>query len=394
MVQLANWGVRAKEASDGPTALLALYRARDAGDPFRAAILDMQMPDMDGAALARAIKADETLKNIRLVLMTSLGQRGDAGKMQQIGFAAYMIKPVRQSELFGCLSAVLADSGALQLAPSAVMLPAVRETLNRFSSHKARILLAEDNITNQQVALGILKKLGLRADVAANGAEAVKALETLPYDLVLMDAQMPEMNGFEATLEIRHPYSRVLNHRVPIVAMTANAMQGDREKCLAVGMDDYVSKPVSPQTLAEVLDKWLPKETVVAAKQTSGVPGGTPAVSSLALEVPVFDQAGLLARLMDDKDLAQEVIACFLLDTPKQIAALCVYLETGDAPSVRRQAHTLSGASANVGGEALRAVAIEMETAAKAGDLAAVKARLTGLQAQFDRLSEAMSMAR
>jgi HPt (histidine-containing phosphotransfer) domain-containing protein len=155
-----------------------------------------------------------------------------------------------------------------------------------------------------------------------------------------------------------------------------------------------VSKPVSPQTLAEVLDKWLPKETDVAVKQTSGVPGGTAAVSSLAPEVPVFDQAGLLARLMDDKDLAQEVIACFLLDTPKQIAALCVYLETGDAPSVRRQAHTLSGASANVGGEALRAVAIEMETAAKAGDLAAVKARLAGLQAQFDRLSESMSMAR
>ena len=439
MAQLASWGVRAEEVPDAPTALLALFRARKAGDPFRAAILDMQMPGMDGAALARVIKADETLQNIHLVLMTSLGQRGDAGKMQQIGFAAYILKPVRQSELFGCLSTVLADPGAARPAPACaghadrpacaghadrsacaghadrpadagqlsasqsrqayagqqptVARPTIRETPNRFGGSKARILLAEDNITNQQVAVGILKKLGLRADVAANGAEAVHALETLPYDLVLMDAQMPEMDGFEATREIRRPQSRVLNHRVPIIAMTANAMQGDREKCLAAGMDDYVSKPVAPQTLAEVLEKWLTKEAVVAVNPASEVPGGPAAVSVQAPEVPVFDQAGLMARLMDDEDLAREVIECFLIDTPKQIAALRVYLETGDAPSVRRQAHTLSGASANVGGEALRAVAIEMEMAAKGLDLAAVKARLAGLVAQFERLSEAMGRA-
>jgi CheY-like chemotaxis protein len=123
-----------------------------------------------------------------------------------------------------------------------------------------RILLAEDNITNQQVAVGILKKLGLRADAVANGAEALKALETLPYDLVLMDVQMPEMNGLEATRHIRDPLSTVRNHQIPIIAMTAGAMQGDREKCLESGMNDYVSKPISPKALAEALDKWLPKE--------------------------------------------------------------------------------------------------------------------------------------
>jgi CheY-like chemotaxis protein len=129
-----------------------------------------------------------------------------------------------------------------------------------------RILLAEDNITNQQVAVGILKKLGLRADAVANGAEAVKALETLPYDLVLMDVQMPEMNGIEASRHIRNPHSAVRNHRIPIIAMTAGAMQGDREKCLEAGMNDYVSKPISPQALAEALDRWLPRDVVAATQ--------------------------------------------------------------------------------------------------------------------------------
>jgi CheY-like chemotaxis protein len=129
-----------------------------------------------------------------------------------------------------------------------------------------RILLAEDNITNQQVAVGILKKLGLRADAVANGAEAVKALEALPYDLVLMDVQMPEMNGLEATRHIRNPQSAVRNHQIPIIAMTAGAMQGDREKCLEAGMNDYVSKPISPQALAEALDKWLPREAAADAR--------------------------------------------------------------------------------------------------------------------------------
>ncbi|MFZ4441113.1 MAG: response regulator, partial [Syntrophales bacterium] len=139
-----------------------------------------------------------------------------------------------------------------------------RHTISEMRRGVFRILLAEDNITNQQVAVGILKKLGLRADAVANGAEAVKALETLPYDLVLMDVQMPEMNGLEATLLIRNPQSAVRNHQIPIIAMTAGAMLGDREKCLEAGMNDYVSKPIFPQALSEALDKWLPRDVVTA----------------------------------------------------------------------------------------------------------------------------------
>ena len=250
--------------------------------------------------------------------------------------------------------------------------------------------MAEDNITNQQVALGILKKLGLRADAVANGTEALKALETLPYDLVLMDVQMPEMDGFEATRQIRSLQSAIPNRQIPIIAMTAHAMQGDRERCLEAGMNDYVTKPVSPQALAEALDKWLPKEEKTADSKLK-TDEQSPQVSSPKSQLPVFDKAGMMARLMDDEDLARMVVEGFLEDIPRQIAALKGYLETGDAAGAERQAHTIKGASANVGGERLREVAFEMEKAARAGDLSTAGRLMAELEAQFDRLNQAMT---
>jgi CheY-like chemotaxis protein len=218
---------------------------------------------MDGETLGRTIKADARLAATRMVMLTSLGTRGDAKHFEAIGFAAYATKPIRHLELKAVLSLALAmterDGEKPTPRPIATRHTA-RETLKQlFVGRTARILLAEDNITNQKVALGILRTLGLKADAVANGAEAVQALETVPYDLVLMDVQMPEMDGLEATQQIRHPRSAVLHRRIPIIAMTAHAMQGDRERCLEAGMDDYVAKPVSPQVLAEVLDKWLPQ---------------------------------------------------------------------------------------------------------------------------------------
>jgi CheY-like chemotaxis protein/HPt (histidine-containing phosphotransfer) domain-containing protein len=306
--------------------------------------------------------------------------------MQQLGFAACLTKPVRQPELFGCLSAVLADTAVVQPAQTIV----TRQFCRELRRGVVRILLAEDNITNQQVAVGILRKLGLKADAVANGAEAVKALQDLPYDLVLMDVQMPVMDGIEATLLIREPQSAVANHQIPIIAMTASAMQGDRERFLEAGMNDYVSKPVSPQSLAEVLDKWLPKETAATAVQPPGVTEKPASASVENPQPPVFDKAGMLGRLMDDEDLARSVAEGFLTDIPRQIDTLRGFLAVGDATGAERQAHTIKGASANVGGEALRAVATEMENAARAGDLNAVRARLAGLETEFSRLEQAM----
>jgi len=267
-----------------------------------------------------------------------------------------------------------------------------RHALRELRRGSVRILLAEDNATNQQVALGILAKLGLSADAVANGLEAIEALKAIPYDLILMDVQMPEMDGHAATRAIRG--SSLERRDVPIVAMTAHAMQGDREACLAAGMNDYLSKPVDPQALAAALDKWLPKRTARPghesheAAQSAAVVAGQAEDSTTA---PVFDRAALLARLMDDEDLARAVTEGFLEDIPKQIEALQDYLEAGDAASAERQAHTIKGASANVGAEALREIALAMETEGKAGDLEAVRELLPELRARFERLREAMA---
>jgi PAS domain S-box-containing protein len=251
-----------------------------------------------------------------------------------------------------------------------------------------RILLAEDDATNQSVAVGFLKKLGLRADVVANGGEAVKALESVRYDLVLMDVQMPVVDGLTAARQIRDPRSKVRNHAIPIVAMTAQAMQGARECCLDAGMNDYLSKPMSPKDLAEVLVRWLPTQS----EELGMLPAAaTPPCLPPASAPVVFDRAGLLERVMDDESLAQVVTETFLDDIPRQIEALRGYLDASNAASAERQAHSIKGASASVGGEALRALAFAMEKAGKAGDLGSVRARMDDLEREFVRLKEAMA---
>jgi PAS domain S-box-containing protein len=250
----------------------------------------------------------------------------------------------------------------------------------------ARILLVEDSVTNQQVALGILKKLGFSADTVSDGAEAIKRLEFMPYDMVLMDVQMPVMDGLEATQHIRNPETAVLNHAVPVVAMTAHAMEGDREKCLAAGMSDYITKPIFAAALTKVFEKWLPWKEV--EPESGAVPR---AVSPKEmLRQPVFDKAGLMDRLMDDIGLARTVADGFAEDVTGLLESLKVSIEAADAAAVQLQAHTIKGAAANVGGERLRAVALEMEKAARMGDIAPAGACLAALQMEFGRLIEAM----
>ncbi len=261
LTQLTAWGLDADEAGDGPTALSALHAARKAGTPFAGALLDLQMPGMDGEELARAIKRDDTLGDIRLILMTPLAQKVEARRLAEIGVGACLTKPVRVSDLRDCLASLRHGADQSQSPLPAVSRPSVR-TLRE---HTVRILIAEDNVVNQHVARGILKKLGLHADAVANGAEAIAALEMIPYDLVLMDCMMPEMDGYEATRQIRSQRSGVLNHDIPVIAMTANAMLGDRQLCLEAGMNDYVSKPVDAKALAAALDRWLPPDSSCAA---------------------------------------------------------------------------------------------------------------------------------
>jgi PAS domain S-box-containing protein len=266
---LDHWGCRHEVAIDGVTGLASLSAAADAGDPFKLALLDQEMPNMDGLELARRIKADPLLASTLLIMVTSLGQRGDAGLLEKIGFAGYLAKPLRQSQLHDCIALVLGRNAvethcnaSQQQCNASLPLPQgiiTRYTVSEYAEQGVRILLAEDNIINQKVAQNMLNKQGYKADVVANGQEAVRALEMIDYDLVLMDCLMPEMDGFEATAMIRSAASKVKNHAVPIIAMTANAMQGDREKCLESGMDDYLAKPVKKEELTAALARWLLK---------------------------------------------------------------------------------------------------------------------------------------
>jgi PAS domain S-box-containing protein len=274
--RMASWGMRPTDVKDGPDAIQALYMALNENDPFCIAVIDMRMPGMDGETLGSVIRADKRLAGARLMLMTSVGMRGDARRFQQIGFSAYATKPIRHLELKAVLSLALAEQDGTE--PKLITTRHLaREKMNLFIDRKSRILLAEDDITNRLVALGILKKLGLNADAVLNGAEALIALQAKPYDLVLMDVNMPVMDGIEATKRIRNYELGITNKAqtddssssfvirnssfvIPIIAMTAKAMQGDRELCMEAGMNDYITKPVSPQALADVLEKWLPKD--------------------------------------------------------------------------------------------------------------------------------------
>jgi two-component system, sensor histidine kinase and response regulator len=258
---LKNWGCRHSEAESGQTALTLLHQAVKDADPYDLAIIDYMMPEMDGAQLGTAIKATSALQKIPMVMLTSCGMRGDAAHMQQIGFDGYLTKPVREQLLYDCLSTVLTMTTPNDVMPMPPACPrkspVTTHSLRDARYQKVRILLVEDNVINQKVATKILEKFGFKSDVAPNGFEAVQMLASATYDLVLMDVQMPVMDGYEATAHIRNQDSSVRPHNIPIIAMTANAMKGDEKKCLQAGMDDYLSKPIDSQKLLAKLKQWL-----------------------------------------------------------------------------------------------------------------------------------------
>ncbi len=264
---LESWKCSPTVVDSGSMALVEMKNAAAAGRPYDVILIDMVMPDMDGTRLAERIKADKSLSAVRMILLTSRGFRGDAAKMKSAGFDGYFNKPIRQSDLHGAILTVLSEPVTKPNRPAEKEgegkppeKPLVtRYTLKEQKKKLTRILLVEDNKINQKVALLMLKKLGYRADVADNGREALEALKKNPYDILLMDVQMPEMDGFEATQAIRNSTDRYRD--VPIIAMTANAMKGDREKCLEAGMNDYIAKPVKADILYKMICQYTVPDT-------------------------------------------------------------------------------------------------------------------------------------
>jgi len=330
-----------QESDSGALALEMLGSAAARGESYDLAILDLTMPIMDGFELARSIKSEPLIASTRLVMLTSQGLRGDGTTAREAGIAAYLTKPIRQSQLFDCLTNVVSKATveprreSLDKPAALVTRHALKE--KTMTPHKL-ILLAEDNIVNQKVAVRQLQKLGYRADAVANGREAVEALKRIPYDLVLMDCQMPEMDGYEATAEIRQLEGQT-KHTI-IVAMTANALQGDREKCLAVGMDDYISKPVKSEELAQVLQR------VFAASTNDRDP-----VSCVAEEVsPPVDLACLHDAMGDE---LCDILDLYLGQMSENLPKLTAAIEAGNAGDVDLIAHNCAGSSANCGMMAL-----------------------------------------
>jgi signal transduction histidine kinase/CheY-like chemotaxis protein len=258
--QIASWGMRTGSFSSGEQALAAIHAARRSGDPYHFAILDYQMPGMDGAALAREIKADPATRDTVLVMLTSVGHLGAVRHTESASVDACLSKPVRQSQLLNTLATAWSKKQRVALAGPARPASRIAEMNSALAGRAAewpiRVLVAEDNVVNQKVAVRMLERLGLRADVAANGREAVRMFELLPYDLIFMDCQMPEMDGYEAAQEIRRREGP--GRHVAIIAMTADAMAGCREQCLEAGMDDFVAKPVAMEALFETLQRWAP----------------------------------------------------------------------------------------------------------------------------------------
>ena len=385
LVKLLNsWNMDAEEAADGPSALNALFRAYESGKPFQIALLDMQMPGMDGMLLGRIISSNKDLKNVSLILLSSAGQQSDTWKQNKANFKACITKPVKVSELFTKLS----DISATDKQAHEPEISTEGSDIHILPTNKARILLVEDNYVNQQVAQSMLQKLGITADIANNGLEAIEALEKIEYDLVLMDVQMPEMDGFEATRHIRDQQSSVLDHHIPIIAMTAHAMKGYKESCLEAGMDDYIPKPVSLQSLRRLLEKWqnLPQKEGYLDDMI-------PEEKKSSVNLPIFDREEFLERVMNDNKIASKIIKIFREDTPKQINALRESIERGEVDKVSWYAHKIKGSSSNMGGIALSSVASEMEIAGNEGNIDKITALMPEIEKQYELLIEQLKEA-
>lgn len=388
--QLEQWGMEVYEAEDPIIAFDYCQIRLSQGyiPPYDVALLDMQMPNMDGADLGAEIRNIPDCNGMKMVMMTSLGHRNDAARFAQIGFNAFFAKPTTARDLLNALK-VLFDEGAALEAASPLVTKDYLGTLQDETSEivwpeKTRILLVEDNPTNQIVALGMLEMIGLEADIANNGLEALEemqlALNIAPYTIILMDCQMPEMDGYTASTAIRAGRAGDAYKEIPIVAMTANAMAGDREKCLISGMSDYVSKPINIGTLKAALIKWLDGKVNTASANAQSGEQKAVDVEETAQELKVWDEMDALKRLGGKKELLNKIIQSFLEESVRMMSALREAISSDDLPNAQLHSHSIKGSSANVSAQQVNALAKMMEFAAKNGDKRTLKEGFVNLE--------------
>ncbi len=399
--QLQSWGMVSEQAASGQAALERLSRQQT---HFDLAVLDMQMPVMDGVMLAKKIKTLEAYKTMPLVMLTSLGRQTDK---QGNLFAAYLTKPIKNSQLFNCLIEVMRRQLSAANKPSektAIVGPAAHSKETPQLDERAaavRLLLVEDNLTNQKVATLLLKRLGFTAHIANNGLEALSAFEKQDYDLVLMDVQMPEMDGFQATQALRQQITD--DQRRPyIIAMTAHAMQGYREKCLSIGMDDYVTKPVHRDDLLAALQRGIDTKQIALPQQTEAAATTAAELTSLSSDSGMLATEArinkLAAEIHDtlntltegDTELSEELLRTYVETSQPLLEQLQAGAEQKQTDPIERAAHSLKSSSASIGAKSLSQHSKILETQARAGDLSGVNSKVAALSKEYFNVLQAL----
>jgi two-component system sensor histidine kinase/response regulator len=403
--QLAHAGFDAEAVACGADALTIMQQALTENRPFDLALIDFQMPDMDGAMLGERINADSQLSRARIVMLTSMDRHGDVKQFAAMGFAGYLSKPVRARDLFECIDRVLARDASEWHTHHQPLV--TRNTLHaELTAQKfsGRVLLVEDNAVNQKVAKQFLERLGCEVRIADNGAEGVKAYQHGQFEIVLMDLQMPVMDGFTATRRIRD--HEAWGKRTPIVALTANAMTGQMDRCLAAGMDGFLTKPLDVKQLRETLDRFglgvRDASSTSAVKANSNAAEVSEADAAALISSPTASAPVDLARLDEitdgDPEFTQELIAVFVSSCEQSVAELQRELRSGDASALSRAAHKLKGASANIHAAPLRDLCTDLEanadtmTAARQSDV--VSAIDAASRAAIEYLHNARSASR
>ena len=360
------WSMVSAEAAGGDEALEMMRNAAEARQPYDLVITDMVMPKINGVVLARLIKCDKALSDARIIVLTSMANRIDPGTMRVVGIDACLTKPVKQSALFDVIADTLRGS-VPELAPLPASAPRAPAAALR---PNVRVLVAEDNAVNQKVAVRQLQKLGYQADTAGNGIEAVESVMRGRYDLVLMDCQMPEMDGFDATREIRRLER---DRRTPIVALTANALEGDRERCIAVGMDDYLSKPVIESELSAMLARWIPEAATTAID---------------VLDVPTLDRLRELAG--GSNEVIEEIAVLYVRDAPSRLAAIDAAIAGRDAKALAMAAHAFKSSSGNIGALRMQELCGALELLGISGAMEGAEVLARDLHDEYERVKEAL----
>jgi len=394
MEYLKSWGCVAIDAPDGEGAITVLRTAAALGESFDIIISDYQMPNMTGFELTKEIRTMKGIKKIPIIILTSVGNMGEGKSCRELGIQGYLTKPARRDELRRAILSVLGLSTDVDNTETIPLI--TRHTLAEESRGNIQILLAEDYPTNQKVAMMHLKKAGYNVDLAENGQQALAACKRKQYDLVLMDIQMPVMDGYDATKKIRELEARLRDeagtigasrlNRIPIIAMTAHAMQGFKEKCLEIGMDDYISKPIRQQELFKMVDKW-------AMASDSSRRGAEFNKDDANQEVCRMDNAPVnFKKAMDEFECSGEfldnLLEGFIRNVKEQIVAMRKAIAEGDADKLMQEAHSIKGGAANLTADDLSGVAYELEKIGRSGTVAGGLDTLKRLEKEFFRLEQ------